>query len=54
MLVESYALESAWSIGAAISGAVDSPAIYLFMMNDSTIKVFKLIMTIVRFKTSNI
>ncbi len=39
MLVESYALESAWSIISAISYGIINPAVVLFMGSDSTIKV---------------
>lgn len=39
MLVESYALESVWSLVAAILYGLDSPLVVLFMGNDSTVKV---------------
>ncbi len=37
--MESYALESVWSIISAISYAIANPAVVLFMGSDSTIKV---------------
>lgn len=39
VLVESYALDSAWSLATAISFASSSPSFYLFITNDSIIKV---------------
>ncbi len=44
MLVESYALECAWSLGAAISVGLDSSSLYLFVANDSIVKVCELIL----------
>ncbi len=39
MLVESYALECAWSTAAAISVGLKDPSFSLFVANDSTVKV---------------
>ncbi len=39
MLIESYVLDCAWSIGPAISAAVQSPSFRLFVINDSRVKV---------------
>lgn len=39
MLVESYALSSAWSLGTVISLVLDSPSFLLFSINDSTVRV---------------
>lgn len=39
VLVESYALDSAWSLAAAISYAVSNPSYILFLEVDSTVKV---------------
>lgn len=39
VLVESYSLDSAWSIATAVSINSNSPSSYLFVPNDSTIKV---------------
>ncbi len=43
MLVESYALDSAWSFAAALSYQLDSPGVVLLVDNDSTVKVCKFI-----------
>lgn len=43
MLVESYALDCAWSIGTAILASFRSPIFRLFVTNDSIIKVCDLI-----------
>lgn len=39
MLVESYILESAWSLASAISVTLNSPIYMMFTTNDSMIKV---------------
>lgn len=39
MLIESYALETTWSIVSTILAGVNSPIAYLFAANDSNIKV---------------
>ncbi len=42
MLVESYFLDSAWSIATAVSASVHTPSFHLFVTNDSVIKVCEL------------
>lgn len=39
MVVESYFFASAWSLATVISVAVGSPSRFMFITNDSTIKV---------------
>ncbi len=39
MLIESYVVDSAWSLATAISVASSSPSAYMFITNDSTVKV---------------
>lgn len=39
MLVESYSLNSAWSLGTVISLVLDSPSFMLFSTNDSIVRV---------------
>ncbi len=39
MLIESYALDSTWSLATAVSTHVKSSSSYLFVTNDSTVKV---------------
>lgn len=46
MLVESYILDSAWSLAAAISLALVSPSQLMFIAEDSTIKVCDLPITL--------
>jgi hypothetical protein len=47
MLVESYALDSGWSLAAAISFALSSPSEIMFATNDPTIKVCDLSVALV-------
>lgn len=46
VLVESYVLDSAWSLAIAISDFLHSPAYLLFMTADSSIKVRDLPVTL--------
>jgi hypothetical protein len=46
ILVESYFLESAWSLASAIAFAVDSPSNFLFQTVDSNIKVRDLLVAL--------
>lgn len=39
MVIESYALETVWTIGSTTAAAVESPAELLFFSNDVQIKV---------------
>lgn len=43
MLIESYALDSAWSVASAISNGLDSPSDLFFLGDDSIVKVCELL-----------
>lgn len=44
MLVESYVLDAAWSLATGISVITGSPSMLMFAGNDSTIKVYGLLL----------
>lgn len=49
MLIESYILDSAWSLATAISIASNGPSVYLFIANNSTVKVCDLVTSEISF-----
>lgn len=51
MLVESYVLESAWSIAAAISFSLSAPSYFILGTNDSIIKVIAYYLVVYRVAT---